>query len=62
MFWQYLLIYGSIIFWVAFAIMITYMALNKEETTTISMKPKAKSKKKGRRNYEQKCSKCIDFG
>lgn len=49
MFWQYLLIYGSIIFWVAFAIMITYMALNKEETTTISMKPKAKSKKKGRK-------------
>ena len=47
MFWQYVLIYGLIIFWVAFAIMETYMTLHKDEATTISMKPKAKKKKKG---------------
>lgn len=46
MFLQNLLIYGLIIFWVAFSIMVTNMALNKDETTTISMKPKAKSKKR----------------
>lgn len=46
MFWQYLLVYGSIIFWVAFSIMAIKIGLHKDEATTISMKPKAKSKKR----------------
>lgn len=44
--WRIILIAFSIAFWVAFSIMATSMALHKEEITTISMKPKIKSKKR----------------
>lgn len=30
MFWNYVLVYGMIAFWIAFAIMVTIMALNKK--------------------------------